>query len=322
MKKNKKIILVTGVAGMLGSELVSNLVKKKNYIIIGIDNFTLGKKQFIKKFLNNNNFKFFNIDLSKKVKNRKLINLLHKNILDEVWHLAANSDIRSGINNPNVDFKNTFLTTYYTLDLVKKNINKNTKLIFTSSSAVFGYIKKNIDENTPAMYPCSNYGSFKLASEGIISSFCYLNNIQSFIFRLPNVVGKNLTHGVVFDLSNKIKNKKNSFLQVLGNGDQCKPYSFSTEILKSMLFVIKRKHIKFINYYNLGTNDKGVTVKKIVSLLKKKYKYEKKISYQNNSSGWKGDIPKYKYSTKKINRLGYKFSLNSLDAINLTISYL
>ena len=85
------------------------------------------------------------------------------------------------MNNAKVDFKNTFLTTYYTLELINKNINRNTKLIFTSSSAVFGDIKKNIDEKTPALYSCSNYGSFKLASEAIISSFSYLNNIKSYI---------------------------------------------------------------------------------------------------------------------------------------------
>ena len=47
MKKNKKIILITGVAGMLGSELTSKLIKK-NYTIIGVDNFTLGKKNILK----------------------------------------------------------------------------------------------------------------------------------------------------------------------------------------------------------------------------------------------------------------------------------
>ena len=73
MKKNKKIILITGIAGMLGSELISKFIKKKNYTIIGIDNFTLGKKKFIKDYLKNNNFRFFRINLSKRVNNKKLI---------------------------------------------------------------------------------------------------------------------------------------------------------------------------------------------------------------------------------------------------------
>ncbi|WP_435163266.1 NAD-dependent epimerase/dehydratase family protein [Candidatus Pelagibacter bacterium nBUS_25] len=208
MKKNKKIILITGVAGMIGSELTNKFIKDKNNIIIGIDNFILGTKNNIKQFTKNDNFKFFKINLEKKIKNNRLNNFLVNKTINEIWHLAANSDIRSGVSNADVDFKNTFLTTYNTLELIKKNINHNSKFIFTSSSAVFGDIKININETTPALYSCSNYGSMKLASEAIISSYSYLNNIKSIVFRLPNVVGKNLTHGVIFDLSNKIKDKK------------------------------------------------------------------------------------------------------------------
>lgn len=319
MKKNKKIILITGVAGMIGSELTNKFIKDKNNIIIGIDNFILGTKNNIKQFTKNDNFKFFKINLEKKIKNNRLNKFLANKTINEIWHLAANSDIRSGVSNADVDFKNTFLTTYNTLELIKKNINHNSKFIFTSSSAVFGDIKININETTPALYSCSNYGSMKLASEAIISSYSYLNKIKSIVFRLPNVVGKNLTHGVIFDLSNKIKDKKKNYLQVLGDGNQCKPYSHATEIVNCMIFVSKVKHSKFINYYNIGNNDKGIKVKDIVNLLVKKFDFNKKVKFQKLIYGWKGDVPNYKYSTKKINNLGFKFSLNSLETIKKTI---
>ena len=51
----KKVILITGVAGMIGSNLLKTVINKKN-IVIGIDNFTLGKKKNIKTFLKNKNF--------------------------------------------------------------------------------------------------------------------------------------------------------------------------------------------------------------------------------------------------------------------------
>ena len=46
----KKYIIITGVAGMIGSELLEQIIYKKNYFIYGMDNFVLGKKKFIKKF--------------------------------------------------------------------------------------------------------------------------------------------------------------------------------------------------------------------------------------------------------------------------------
>ncbi len=318
----KKTILITGVAGMIGSELLKRLIRNNNNLIVGIDNFTLGKKSNIKEYFKKKNFIFFNIDLSKKIQNKKLSKLLKNKKLNEIWHLAANSDIKSGILNSEIDYKNTFMTTYYILNFIKKNLQYNSKFIFTSSSAVFGDVNKMINENMPALYSCSNYGSMKLASEAIISSFSYLNNVKSFIFRLPNVVGKKLTHGVIFDLSNKIKNKKTKYLQVLGNGKQRKPYSHGSEIVDCMLYVKNNNHKSFVNYYNIGNNDKGVEVNKIVELLVEKFNYKKKIKFEKKNFGWKGDVPKYSYSTKKINQLGYKFSLSSLDAIKKTISEL
>ena len=74
----KKTILVTGVAGMIGSELLTRLIKNNKNFIIGIDNFTLGKKSNIKEYFKQKNFIFFNIDLSKKIQNKKLSKLLKK----------------------------------------------------------------------------------------------------------------------------------------------------------------------------------------------------------------------------------------------------
>ena len=62
--------------------------------------------------------------------------LLKKNRLTEVWLLAANSDIKKGTLNSDVDLKNTFLTTYFSLHLVKKFLNKSTKIIFSSTAAI------------------------------------------------------------------------------------------------------------------------------------------------------------------------------------------
>ncbi len=318
---SKKIIIITGAAGMLSSELINQIINK-NIDIIGIDNFRLGKKTNLKKFFKFKNFKFININLSKKIDNKKLTNLLkNKQILD-IWHLAANSDIKKGVNNSNIDFEDTFLTTYNVLKYFSKYLNKNSNFIFTSSSAIYGDVKGKIKDNTVSNKPCSNYGSMKLASEAIISSFSNLNKFRSYIFRLPNVVGRNLTHGVIYDLSNKIQKKNIKFLQVLGDGNQCKPYSHASEIIKCMLFVKSKKHTELVNHYNIGNNDIGVRVKYIVQLLKKKYLFDKNIVYQKSKIGWKGDVSKYQYSSKKLKKIGFKFQMNSKEAVKKTINEL
>ena len=143
-------------------------------------------------------------------------------------------------------------------------------------------------------------------------------SLKVYIFRFPNVVGKNLTHGIIFDFINKIKiNKK--ILNVLGNGNQQKPYSDVSEIIKCMIYIKKLSFKNFVNYFNIGTSDKGIKVKEIVNIFLKNLNFTITPIYQNKKKGWKGDIVNYKYSTKKINRLGFNFKLNSKEAIKKTV---
>jgi UDP-glucose 4-epimerase len=315
----KKIVIITGVAGMIGSCLLEKYIKKK-YTIIGIDNFTLGKKKFIKNFFKKNFF-FLNIDLSKEKIAKKIKKIVKNNILSEIWLMAANSDINLGRKNKDVDLDNTFLTTYNTLNNLSELVNTKTKIIFASSSAIYGEIKNKITEDTLSLGARSNYGAMKLASESYVSYFSHTHNVFSFIFRFPNVVGKNLTHGVIYDLYKKLRTHS-KYLDILGNGHQQKPYSYDSEIIDCMIYVKEKKFKKKINTFNIGTDDKGIKVKEIVKILLKKFKSNKIPRYEKNPRGWLGDIPKYRYSTYKINSLGFKFKLNSRESVKLAIDNL
>ena len=316
----KKAIIITGVSGMIGSALLERCLKKKT-IVIGIDNFTLGKKIFIKKFLSNKNFLFFNHDLSKEKFPNNISLIINKYNISEIWMLAANSDINLGIKNPSIDLKNTFLTTFNTLNNFRSSINNKTKIIFSSSSAIYGEINKRINEKTISHGAISNYGAMKQSAENYISYFSHTLKVKCFIFRFPNVVGKNLTHGVIYDLHKKLL-KPSKFLNVLGNGEQQKPYSNVEEIIDCMEFIKNKKFDNKLNFFNIGTNDKGMKVKDIANFLLRQSGLKKTISFEKKNKGWVGDIPKYQYSTQKINKLGFVFKLSSKEAVQLAIKCL
>ena len=86
-----------------------------------------------------------------------------------------------------------------------------------------------------------------------------------------------------------------------------------------MLFAKNKSQNQNFSVFNIGSNDNGMTVRDIVELMVQKYKSRKKIKYQKKEVGWKGDVSRYKYSTKKINKLGYKFKINSLNSISRAI---
>lgn len=310
----KKIVLISGAAGMVGSNLIKRFIKKKNIIILALDNLTLGKIDYLNQFIKKKNFFFFKKDLSKNFKDKKLHDILNNNKLSEVWLLAANSDIRKGSQDSKVDFENTYLTNFTFLKFLRIYLDKDAKIIFSSSSAIYGRYKGIINEKLKKYKPISNYGKMKLLSEKFINKFCTKNKLKGFIFRFPNVVGKNLTHGVIYDLNKKIKTKSN-YLKVLGNGNQTKPYSDVEEIISCLIFFTRIKFSGSINYFNIGNSDDGIKVKEIVKILLKKKKSRKIPIYQRTKYGWKGDVPFYKYSTKKINNLGFKFKLSSKQSV-------
>lgn len=310
-----KNILITGASGMIGSELIETIYSNKNKNFFCFDNLSLGKMKFIKKFLNEKNFNFFKIDVSKNLPNNILKQLPKK--IDEIWMLAANSDINRGNKNHNVDYNSTFLTTVNTFFSLRTKITKDTKIIFTSSSAIYGSYKKTINENLLNFLPETNYGLMKLMCEKFLIFHQQKIDFSLRIYRFPNVVGRNLTHGVIYDFKNKMLSKKKNF-QVLGNGMQKKPYSFTEDIINAMLFLNKKKQKKII--INLGSGDNGINVKNIVKLFQKIHKMSKKIIYEKKIQGWPGDIVKYKYSNKYLLSLGFKFKYNSQKSLEKSIS--
>lgn len=312
-----KKIIITGASGLVGSTLINSIVGKKT-LIFAIDDLSGGKLGFIKNFILENKIKFINEDISKKKLSKKFYIKVNKLKFDEVWLLAANSDIKKGILNPNVDFNNTYLTTFNFLNNIKNNLKKNCKIIFTSSSAVYGNHKNRIllKENFGPQTPVSNYGSMKLASEAYITHFAFKNKFIYKIYRLPNVIGKNITHGIFYDMRKKFINKT-KVVNVLGDGNQKKPYMYCEDLIKILLKDKKNKS----SIINVGQNDNGITVKQILQLFKKHLRSRKTIKFGKTKYGWIGDVPNYRLNNSLIkkNNLFPKNFLNSFNSAKRTI---
>jgi UDP-glucose 4-epimerase len=309
-------ILITGSCGFIGSNL-SNYFIKQGEKVLGVDNLSRGTINNVNQIINNNYFTFLELNICDYDNFQKKIESYHKKTpITEVWHLAANSDIPAGIANPLVDLNDTYLTTFNTLKLMKY---LDIKVIsFSSTSAVYGNLgEKKLIEDIGPLFPISNYGAMKLASEASISSSVENFLERAFIFRFPNVIGMPATHGVIFDFIHKLSVTPDN-LNVLGNGTQQKTYLHVDELIDAMIF-IKNNSREKINYFNIGANDDGATVKFIAEEVIKAFASNATITYGDENRGWVGDVPRFRYSIEKIKKLGWSPKLTSTQSIQKAI---
>jgi len=116
-------ILITGVAGFIGSSLARKLLKNNNIIIHGIDNFDpYTNKKFqnlrLKDLRKNKNFKFQKIDIRNFTAVKKL---LKKNTFDYVYHFAASVGIRYSLVNPKKYVSNNIVGFFNLIENIRRN---------------------------------------------------------------------------------------------------------------------------------------------------------------------------------------------------------
>ena len=303
-------ILVTGGAGFIGSHLCDALVEAGHRVTV-IDNLLLGREENIAQLFDCERFKFVQGDI---LNTFFLDKVFAENIFDTVFHLAANSDIQKGGLNPVIDFDLTFLTTFNLLQCMKKHQVK--KLVFASTSAVYGETTDMLHETYGPLLPVSNYGAAKLASEAYISAFSSNCDFQVWIARFPNVVGERFTHGVIHDFIHKLRNNPDE-LEVLGDGEQIKPYMYVKDLVAGLIFIWQHAKER-INLYNLGTESR-TKVREIAQMVIEEMQLQAKITYTGGDRGWMGDVPEFKYDLSKIHSMGWQAKYTSNEAVNLAI---
>ena len=164
--------------------------------------------------------------------------------------------------------------------------------------------------------PISYYGGAKLGAEGIISSFTYMNDLKTLVFRFPNVIGPRLTHGVIFDFIKRLKADP-SHLKILGDGRQCKPYLYVADLVDA---IMKFKDVPLgVTLYNVGVESQ-TTVTRIAEIICKKMGLNGiPFEYTGGRGGWKGDVPEFSYNLKKIHSAGWAAKMTSDEAVAKTV---
>jgi len=307
-------ILVTGGAGFIGSHLIDALLEKGNEVKC-IDNFSSGRREFIENSIEKG-LELIKGDLLDRDDIKKALEGC-----DTVFHLAANPDVRLGVEDTHVHLEQNIIATYNLLEEMRKLGVK--KIAFTSSSTVYGEAEEiPTPENYGPLVPISLYGASKLAAEGLIASYCHTFDMQSVIYRFANVVGPRSTHGVTYDFIKKLGNNGNE-LEILGDGSQKKSYLYISDCIDAMLFGMEKRKGR-VEIFNIGSED-WVDVRRIADVISEEMNLSPEYRFTggvDGGRGWKGDVKIMRLSIDKLRNMGWQPKYGSEEAIRMTARWL
>jgi UDP-glucose 4-epimerase len=310
-------VFVTGAAGFIGSNLVDRLLREGK-TVVGWDNFSTGQNKFIAGALKDNHFKLVkgdNLDLPALMKAMAGC--------DTVFHLAANADVRFGLEHPSRDLQQNTVATFNVLEAMRANGIR--RIAFSSTGSVYGEAEQiPTPEDAPFPIQTSLYAASKISGEGMISSYCEGFKFEGYLFRFVSILGERYTHGHVFDFCRQLLEHPDQ-LKVLGDGTQRKSYLYVQDCLNAMLHVMqlgtaaKARH--GVEVYNLGT-DEYVQVNDSIRFICGALGLKPKLEYSGGKRGWVGDNPFIFLDTKKIRATGWKTTLTIEQGIVRTLQWL
>ncbi|MEW5851326.1 MAG: NAD-dependent epimerase/dehydratase family protein [Myxococcota bacterium] len=304
-------ILVTGGAGFIGSRMVGRLLDAGDEVHV-VDDFSLGRRVNLAQHAGNKRLTVTEMDILTPAFAELVVTLKPQ----RVFHMAANSDIQAGTKDTRTDLHKTFLTTFHVLDAMRRAESK--EVVFASTSAIYGEADGQLREEHGPLQPISLYGASKLASEAYLSAYSHLFNMRAWVFRFPNVVGPNLTHGAVYDFVRRLHRDKKK-LSVLGNGTQLKPYLHVDDLLDAIFTGVSHPANPLAVYNVAGEG--ATTVREIAEMVRATLGFQDAvIEYGSGDRGWPGDVPKFAYDTSRIRALGWKPRMNSNQAVQAAVT--
>jgi UDP-glucose 4-epimerase len=305
--------LVTGGAGFIGSNVVDALVAQGAEVIV-YDNFSTGRHEF----------------LTGAVAAGAVVvegDLLDQDRLtgamsgcDTVIHLAANADVRYGLEHPRLDLEQNTIATSNVLEAMRAQGIR--RIAFSSTGSVYGEPEVfPTPENAPFPVQTSLYGASKLACEGLLAAYATGYEFTAVIYRFVSILGERYTHGHVFDFWKSL-GADPGHLRVLGDGRQRKSYLYVGDCVRGILRGLAEHDGRpGAHLYNLGHTE-TVVVDDSVGYICTELGVDPVIEKTGGQRGWTGDSPLIHLDCSKIRSLGWAPTLSIEEGINATVRWL
>tara|TARA_B110000285_G_scaffold58312_1_gene66744 strand:- start:365 stop:1240 length:876 start_codon:yes stop_codon:yes gene_type:complete len=285
----KNIIIVTGGAGFIGSNLIKYLIKKTKYKIISIDNYSTGSinnhvQHKNVKYIKNDNIHIFNI-----LKN-------YKKKIKVIFHFGEFSRIYQSFLKPKECLESNINNSFAVINFAKDN---KIKIIYSATSSAFGNDGK--DENL------SPYSWAKTKNIELIKNYSKWFGLKYELLFFYNVYGSGQIQtgpmSTVIGIFEK-QFKKKIPLTVVRPGTQKRDFTHIDDIINGCYLAFRKGRQ---NEYMLGTNKK-YSILQIAKMFKRKIKFLPQRKGDRSGSNM--------LNNNAFNYLGYKAKINIKVYIN------
>lgn len=270
------MILVTGGAGFIGTNLVNFLLRKNEKIIL-LDNLSIptGKKN-LQSTHNHKNLKFFRGNIGdKKIVEKILKKYRPKTIIN----VAAETHVDQSIKYPQKFISSNILGVYNLLECARRYVSENNKIkkssfrfIHISTDEVFGSLKKNEKPfgEKNRYIPSNPYSASKAAADHLVNAWHVTYNLPTIVTNCSNNYGPYQYFEKLIPLT-IIRALSENKIPIYGKGNQIRDWLYVEDHCSAIYTVLKKGKVG--SSYNIG----GGCEKKNLSTVKAICKYLDKV---------------------------------------------
>ena len=260
-----KTILITGVAGFIGSHLAEALIHRGD-TVVGIDNFNDYYDPAIKRgnlhaLSASAQFTLLEADICDEPVLRRAFDV-HKP--DVVVHLAARAGVRPSLEDPNLYHRVNVIGGQHILDACRDY--KPSHLVFASSSSVYGGCTEvPFAETNPVMRPISPYAATKRMNELQAHVYSHLYGLHVTMLRFFTVYGPRQRPDMAIHKFTKLILEGKS-IPMFGDGATRRDYTYIDDITHGLIQCVDRPFQYEI--FNLGESH-TTSLSELIALIEK-----------------------------------------------------
>lgn len=277
----KKVYLITGIAGFIGSHIAEELLKDKNNLVVGLDNFSSGYQTNID-LINSTNLIFYEGDIRD---DGTLAEIFARHDIQYIFHEAAVASVQKSIENPILSNEVNVVGTLKLLNFARLNNVK--RVVFASSAAVYGDEPTLPKNESSIVKPISPYGYEKFIGDQYMNLYSQMFDLETVSLRYFNVYGSRQDpsseySGVISIFEERFASNKQP--KIHGSGEQFRDFIHVKDIVKVN---IASMHKPYNDKYRLiccGTSI-STSINDLFSFFCKKHNKDWRPSYMNNRNG-------------------------------------